>query len=242
MTIGSTVDTPDDMEPWRKRLAAAVRDSGKSMKEISLAAGLNQSFVRDALERGRKPKFDNLSALCKVLGTTASFILTGMNDAAPNDIQEAALKIYNITLVPVRGQAAAGRWMEFDETTTVYKDIPAVPTGYDGRQFAVQVVGTSMDKLRICDGDYVICVPFWTNVKAPDTGDIVVVERRRGPTFERTIKQAVVKADCIELWPRSTDPRFQTPIVIDPAGWLEGDGTEVELVGLVIAIHVPLMD
>lgn len=107
-------------------------------------------------------------------------------------------------------------------------------------QFAFKVVGSCMDKLRIADGDFVVCVPFWVARTMPADGDVVVVERRRGHLTERTCKQVKTTADGVDLWPRSTDPRFNAPISLKRDLSPTEPGTEVEIVGLVIGRYAPI--
>jgi len=58
--------------------------------------------------------------------------------------------------------------------------------------------------------------------------------------FERTLKELQMTETEFELWPRSTDARFQQPIRIKRNhDLIESDGTTVEIVGLVIASYVP---
>lgn len=151
-------------------------------------------------------------------------------------------QIESVTQIPVRGSVAAGRWLEFDDTeqdslSPIYAVAGRFPMA---EQFAFKVSGPSMDKARIFDGDYVICVPYWIARAAPTPGDLVVVERRRGTMFERTLKELQMTEDTFELWPRSTDARFQTPIRVKRNhDFVETDGTTVEIVGLVIASYAP---
>jgi len=148
----------------------------------------------------------------------------------------------SVAQIPVRGSTAAGKWLEFDDTE---QDALAPIYAVAGRfpmdeQFAFKVSGPSMDKVRIFDGDYVICVPYWIARAAPTPGDLVVVERKRGTMFERTLKELQMSDDEFELWPRSTDSRFQTPIRVKRNhDFVENDGTTVEIAGLVIASYVP---
>lgn len=148
----------------------------------------------------------------------------------------------SVTQIPVRGSVAAGRWLEFDDTeqdsgSPIYAVAGRFPMA---EQFALKVSGPSMDKARIFDGDYVICVPYWIARAAPTPGDIVVVERRRGTMFERTLKELQMNEEWFELWPRSTDNRFQTPIRVKRNhDFVENDGTTVEIIGLVVASYVP---
>lgn len=148
----------------------------------------------------------------------------------------------SVAQIPVRGSTAAGRWLEFDDTEQdCLSPIYAVAGRFPMEdQFAFKVSGPSMDKARIFDGDYVVCVPYWIARAAPTPGDLVVVERRRGTMFERTLKELQMTETEFELWPRSTDARFQQPIRIKRNHDLaEADGTTVEIVALVIASYVP---
>ena len=93
-----------------------------------------------------------------------------------------------------------------------------------------------MNLERLVDGDYVICVPYFMARKEITDRDLVIVERRRGATVERTVKQISITNGACELWPRSDDPRFQTPI---PCQGPEPDGTEIEITHRVIGSFTP---
>jgi hypothetical protein len=60
---------------WKARLRALLEERDMPMKTASLSAGLGETFVRDVLERNRKPSVENLAALARVLGTTVSYLL-----------------------------------------------------------------------------------------------------------------------------------------------------------------------
>jgi SOS-response transcriptional repressor LexA len=141
----------------------------------------------------------------------------------------------------VRGDVACGRWLEADNVYEGdYPAVPIVPTRHANlTQTAFLVVGPSMDRLKIDDGDYVVCVPFWEARRAFETGDVVVVERRNGALIERTCKQVELTPDAVLLWPRSTDARYQEPYRV-PLAHREGDETEIEAVGLVVGLFRPM--
>lgn len=146
-------------------------------------------------------------------------------------------------LIPIRGETAAGRWFEHDELDQGrMPGVPLCPGPFENNeQFAFRVVGASMDRKRIFDGDFVICVSYWEARSSLQSGDIVVVERREGAKIERTVKEIEINGQGYELWPRSSDPRWQTPIRVphmnDPHA---SDGLEIEVVGLVVGIHSPI--
>lgn len=219
------------------RLMKARSDAGyTSAAEAVRAFGWTASTYYGH-ENGRvKIPRDAANKYAKAFKVDPSWLLYGKSsNAAPLHQFESVAQI------PVRGSTAAGKWLEFDDTE---QDALAPIYAVAGRfpmeeQFAFKVSGPSMDKARIFDGDYVICVPYWIARAAPTPGDLVVVERKRGTMFERTLKELQMTGDEFELWPRSTDSRFQTPIRVKRNhDFVENDGTTVEIVGLVVASYV----
>lgn len=159
-----------------------------------------------------------------------------------SDNLDVVIEADNVRPVHVRGETAAGRWFEQEE---VFDDEPPMISMVLGKyqklpQFAFRVVGNSMNRKRIHNGDFVVCVPYFEARSVITDGDIVVVERRRGHLTERTVKQVERIADGWELWPRSTDPAHQEPIFIGDGGKDGDDGTVVEVVGLVISAQTPI--
>lgn len=131
--------------------------------------------------------------------------------------------------------------MEYEIGDPAFESVPVVPTRFPALdQFAFRVSGASMDKAKILDGDYVVCVPYFMARTVLTDGDIVVVERRRGGLYERTCKQLEAQpGGAIALCSRSTDPRFAEPLLV--SGDLhQDDGVEVEVVGLVVGKYSPL--
>lgn len=86
---------PVAMEPvWIKGIRERMQAKGFTMKSASLAAGLNETFVRDILERGKIPSIDKFAKLAAVLGATVGELLE--EGHAPADGSAA---------VPIRSQA-----------------------------------------------------------------------------------------------------------------------------------------
>lgn len=63
------------LDQWEINIRERLQASGLTMKAASQAAGLNDSFVRDMLERGRVPSIDKFAKLAKVLGTTVADLM-----------------------------------------------------------------------------------------------------------------------------------------------------------------------
>lgn len=141
--------------------------------------------------------------------------------------------------VPVVGRIAAGVWMEHDfpdEFEGVM--IPQIPDVFPRlEQRAYEVSGPSMNLLGINSGDFVVTVPYFMARREPTNGDVVVIERRRDSgDIERSIKEVAVYMDRVELVPRSTDPRYQEPLVVSRGNDGRDDYRDIEIVGLVIGL------
>lgn len=92
-------------EAWRSRLAASVEESGKSMRKISLDAGLGPGYLHSILSEGKEPTIQNLISVCENVGVSLSYVVWGfdvtaeneeilrlLKDASP-DVREGILKI-----------------------------------------------------------------------------------------------------------------------------------------------------
>lgn len=83
-------------QKWEKRLRDRVEQSGLTMKAASLAAGLNETFVRDILERKRVPSIDKFAKLAEVLGTTVSDILDEQSASSQKPDESPVMGAENI--------------------------------------------------------------------------------------------------------------------------------------------------
>lgn len=71
-------------DQWRQRLAAALKESGKSMRSVSLASGNGPGYVHSILEDGKDPKIGNLLDVCAAVPVSPIYILYGLN-VSPED-------------------------------------------------------------------------------------------------------------------------------------------------------------
>jgi SOS-response transcriptional repressor LexA len=170
---------------------------------------------------------------------SAGWILTGEGRGI-NSTEDIVILQPPSTLVhaAVRGSVKAGAWMEFDDDFTQDAQfVPVIPGEYSKlEQVSYKVLGDSMDKARMFDGDYIICVPYFDARREITNGDTVVVERRRGSTMERTVKIVVRDGQEIRLEPRSTNARHM-PIIMPKNDDGKEDETTIEIVGYVIGIY-----
>jgi SOS-response transcriptional repressor LexA len=233
-------------EIWRLRTYPLGKSSRPMTvewaKRLAPALGVDAADLLPGIGRGRQYE---LRSDEKYINSDNNLRLTAPTEAdhLRRDTLSNIAPAERPVLVPVRGDTAAGLWFEHEHMIDEEPEpIPAVPGKYSNlEQFAYRVSGLSMNKKRIHHGDYVICVNYFDVRAYPESGDIVVVERRRGHLIERSCKELQVVGDGYELWPRSTDPRFADPIRIKNRHDAEADdGTQIEIVGLVIAVHVPI--
>lgn len=213
------------------RLAMILEQKGIRPSDLARRMGVHRQTLFKQMEKDELPQ-KWAEMIAPYLNMTPQQLIYG------NEATTVAIKV-----VPVRGEVAAGRWMEVDEGDDVRHDpIPTIPGKYASLdQFAFKVAGPSMDRAGIYPGSYVVCVPYFEARTRIMDGDRVVIERRRAGSIERTCKQVTVKPDGFELWPRSADPRYQTPLVMrQPESGHAEDGTDVEVVGLVIGTFTPM--
>lgn len=140
--------------------------------------------------------------------------------------------------LPLVGQVRAGAWLALDES--VQDDPVMLTAALDGRypharQWLREVVGDSMNAKGILNGDLAHLVE-WTGAGVElTTGQIIEVTRYRdgGELREVTLKEVEVKGPGhYLLWPRSTNPRWKDPIILNGE---DDSGQEVRVTGLLLA-------
>jgi phage repressor protein C with HTH and peptisase S24 domain len=237
-----------NMAKTLKKVVEARLDELKRNKfEAERMGGFTKGFLNDILI-GRKlnVRGANYEKLARALDWTPVELTEALfgpeeaeakvpvgDQAAIRDGQPIASRI-----IAIRGFTQAGQWNEFEHWEDDWHgevSIPEVPGVWPGLgQFAYLVKGNSMDALRIFDGEYVICVPYFEAREDLRAGDIVVVERVRNSAIERTVKQVEIEGRTVRFCPRSTDPKFKPIIVKIEAEMKEANDTEVRIIGLVI--------
>lgn len=156
--------------------------------------------------------------------------LTVTERGSPATIAHVAPTPTPTALLSVKGTVEAGSWREValadldHEAETLIAPRSVVDSG----AFALRVAGPSMDK-HYLDGTYVVVQP-WHGGPLP-FGKRVVVERSRNGLVETTLKE-LVRGDSgePELWPRSSHPAHQTPIVYKEGG----EDATVRIIGVVV--------
>lgn len=88
---------------WTERLRDEMLANGFSMKSLSVAAGQNETFVRDILARQKSPSVDKLQCVAKVLGVSVGYLLGeteakkgGANTLDPESALRSALLAFGV--------------------------------------------------------------------------------------------------------------------------------------------------
>lgn len=201
---------------------------------------------------GRDLSITKLTALVEGLGFTRADLLEERAALTGSDTSRAlppgmatGQKLYRTEPsrqaagLIVRDRVQAGAWLLADDSDQSEPvRMPAIP---DPRyphadQWLAHVAGDSVNKLNIFDGDLVQVVDAIAIGYHPRSGDVVEVERLRADGAERelTIKQIEIGADGIQLWPRSTNPRWTEPLGLTDGA--NDANVEVHIRGLVIGM------
>lgn len=139
--------------------------------------------------------------------------------------------------LPVLGAVQGGSFIEAvaSPDVDIYMPVAVDPDYSDYEQYLLQVNGPSMN-LFYPDGSYAHCVHIEYSPEdiMPDHGDHVIVERRKGDLREVTIKEYTLTNNGPELWPRSTDQAWQSPIQLTDDTPID----EVQITALVIGCYI----
>lgn len=236
---------------------------GEALKRLRQRAGLSQAEAADRAavveitwrryEKGlRGVTLDKLIDLAQAIGFDRDALLMEQSaviggGAAPQTARSHLDRVASFAPPPndagmiIRDRVQAGNWLEADDTGQgAYKTFPAVR---DGRypyadQWLSEVMGDSVNRLNIFEGDMVHVVDAIAIGYHPRTDDVVEVERIRNGGAERelTIKQIELVPGGLLLWPRSTNSRWSSPLELRE-GTNDSEEIEVRIRGLVIGLH-----
>lgn len=187
--------------------AARIAAGYRTAAEAARALNEHPQNVRDqeADRRGLSP--EKAAVYAKGYGVDAAYLLFGDGHASSSGVADND----NVRMVGIIGEVRAGAFQEIpDEEPAPFEYVPvSLPEYQRAHLYALLVVGRSMDR-HYPDGSAVVVCP--TAEAGIRENDHVVVRMWRGGLAETTLKEVVVGPDGVELWPRSTDQAYQTPI------------------------------
>lgn len=79
-------------QKWRERLAEAIQADGRSLRELSRAAGVGENYVQQLLHEAKDPRFQKLQDVLQALGSAATiYVILGfrINSDAESFLREA---------------------------------------------------------------------------------------------------------------------------------------------------------
>lgn len=66
-------------ETWRDRLARSIEATGRSHRDISLAAGAGSGYVNSLINDGKEPGIDKLLKVCEAAKVSIYYVLGGFD-------------------------------------------------------------------------------------------------------------------------------------------------------------------
>jgi len=199
-----------------------VGKTGRSVREIEQSAGVPVDTLRNIL-RGvsNDPGVAKVHKLARALGTTLDGIFG--DQGGPEEAVE----------LPILFNTGGGPFLPTERyAQTVLGEFPAVPIRNVpiSEQWYENLIGESVNR-RIPSGSLMHVVS--SRATSYYHNNIVIVERSRfgGSLLERTAKVIKFANTGHELWPDSTDPEWQEPIVLNDN--LKDETMTAEIVGVV---------
>lgn len=254
-------DMAEDKSPARAAfIDQALKAKRLSRRGASLRAGLNEHFLRDLISgKVREPKTENLASIADVIGVPlgALFDALGLSanviEYSDDYVTKRTKHVWTESArtplirkprageLSVRHRVQAGMWLEDDDFTADSVTGPAISADprYPDPQWLEIVAGDSMD-MEAPEGSFAHVVGHEGIDREPRNGELWIVRRVRhlgGALSERSIKQVRKTNGKVELWPRSSNPKWAAPLIVD-----DGDeDTAIFYEGLVIGIYRPLV-
>ncbi len=236
----------DEQSAVSRQLVDLKDRSGLSIRAIARAMGyqnassIQRYFSADYLKPALPSDF--VAKLLPVLlgkgeqPITREDILALAPDSI-TDLDASSAPSRAATPLEIKGQVAAGLWMESGlfETDATKKTSLAGDLRFPSEsQYLLQINGESLNRIA-WSGDLILCVDYLEAGIEIKSGDLAVVERTRdgGHTIERTAKRIIRRNGQIELQPESDDPRFQEPVIFNEH---DEEATEVRIIAKVLSV------
>lgn len=211
-------------------ISKRLDDLNRSPAEAAREAKKNYAFINDLLiGKKRSVRGDNMGALAKAMSWSVDELAAAMSGKDLTEInrpdsfnQKSTQRIdfdaHSHEAPRIVGKVAAGVWRTpeamGDAMISIRDPFPVDPRFPASDQFDLLVEGTSIDRIAT-DGALIRCLRI--DSRDPRDGDLVIVEADDGAgKIETTVKQLRTRNGVVELWPYSTDPKWQTPIRVEP--------------------------
>lgn len=213
------------MTDYAKWLAEKFRTSGRKKTDLAAAIQLAPSAISKILAGDRDVSAAEFAAMQRWFGETIS----------PQIYPQTGLRN-----IPIIGKVAAGIWREISMEGDQVFDVDEFPFPPDPRypiesQFDLIVEGSSLNRIAQ-NGSRLRCIDLHKSGLTPRDGDIVIVRRVKDSFgVEMTAKRLKITERGQELWPDSTDPQWQTPLIVGAQ-----KGEEITIIGIAVYTYQPM--
>lgn len=202
-----------------------------TQEQLAAEAGVPYETVKNILgkNRSRNPRGVALTRLARAVDRAEAWLLGETDEerafgtAQPTETSD---------FLPIRFRTAAGVWRERDDDAQEFLgEGPKPPPDAFSRfpQWWEIVEGDSINKIYP-PGALILVIDAIALGYRPRDDDLVVIERRRNGTKERTVKQVRVRGKRLIVHGASTNKKYNTELDVTE-GLVDGD--EVEIVGFV---------
>lgn len=190
-TLGNV---PTMSTKWKSRFQEVLHSHfGGNQRRMSMAAGMNETWVRDVLKAKGPPKVDSLSALSEATGIPVAWFVDGDGDNAFSEVRPYKGQLPGaVPQIDAEAGAGDGR---VGEMVAIHSGgvssghrvvsewvIPRAELGVEpSRVVILPVIGTSMAP-SLLPGDKVIVDTQATSIKH---GEIYVLDEGDGPVVKR---------------------------------------------------------
>lgn len=202
-----------------EKLRKIRKKSNISATTVAEKLGVSKSTISNYEKGIRTPGIETLEKLAEIYGVNIQDILYGDNFGGVGVLSKTIRKI------PVLGTIRAGNPVYAEENIIGYTDLTS-DYNPDEEYFALYVIGDSMNRCRICEGDTVIV----RRQSMVDNGDIAIVLI---DSEEATIKKFFKNENIVTLMPCSTNTEHQQRQI-------DIKYTPVEVLGKVVEVKIKL--
>lgn len=213
----------------RPRVISMQMDLSTKIRRLRESRGINQGALAKALnvsqatvsrwEKGASPTGEHIQQIASYFNQSVDALC----GTAPQSIN------FHVVVVGSVEAGAFAEAMEFYPDDQYAVQIPTPRSANKDKAYGLEVHGTSMDQVY-ADGTTLICLKLADMTRDIRNGDHVIAIRTRDGLVEATCKEYRLADDGAWLWPRSNDPKHQSPLRADFEPTSDDDSATIDAV------------